>query len=66
MFDKVVAALKPRSARYAVSNPQLRGHWVKIQPSGSKTFWTVTRNPQGKLDPARPGRHGQILLRKSL
>jgi hypothetical protein len=31
-----------------VSDPELRGHWIRIQPSGSKSFWTVTRNPQGK------------------
>jgi hypothetical protein len=48
MTDKGVAALKPRAARYAVSDPELRGHWIRIQPSGSKSFWTVTRNPHGK------------------
>ena len=48
MSDKGVAALKPRAARYSVPDPELRGHWVRIQPSGTKSFWTVTRNPQGK------------------
>ena len=48
MTDKGVAALKPRASRYAVTDPELRGHWIRIQPSGSKSFWAVTRNPDGK------------------
>ena len=48
MTDKGVAALKPRASRYAVTDPELRGHWVRIQPSGSKSYWAVTRNPGGK------------------
>jgi integrase len=46
--DKGVAALKPRARRYAVGDPELRGHWIRVQPSGAKSFWTVTRNPEGK------------------
>jgi Arm DNA-binding domain len=48
MTDRGVAQLRPRAARYAVSDPELRGHWIRIQPSGAKSFWTVTRNPEGK------------------
>jgi integrase len=48
MTDKGVAALKPRAARYAVTDPELRGHWIRVQPTGSKSFWAVTRNPSGK------------------
>src|SRR5262249_19233133 len=48
MSDKGVAALRPRASRYAKSDPELRGHWVRIQPSGAKSFWAVTRNPNGR------------------
>jgi integrase len=48
MSDKGVAALKPRASRYAKADPELRGMWVRIQPSGAKSFWTVARNPDGK------------------
>jgi integrase len=48
MTDKGVGALKPRAQRYAVTDPELRGHWIRIQPTGSKSYWAVTRNPQGK------------------
>jgi integrase len=43
MTDRGVAALRPRAARYAVPDVELRGG-----SSGSKTYWTVTRNPDGK------------------
>src|SRR5262249_22624468 len=48
MSDKGVAALKPRAQRYAVPDPELRGHWIRIQPSGAKSFAAVTRSPEGK------------------
>jgi integrase len=48
LTDKGVAALKPRPNRYAFPDPELRGHYVRVQPSGAKAFVTVARNPQGK------------------
>jgi len=48
MTDKGVAALKPRAQRYAVTDPELRGHWIRVQPTGAKSYWAVTRNPQGR------------------
>jgi integrase len=48
MSDKGVAALKPRASRYAKPDPELRGHWIRIQPKGARSFWAVTRNPDGK------------------
>ena len=48
LSDKGVAALKPRAARYAFPDPELRGHYVRVQPSGAKTFVTVACNPAGK------------------
>ena len=48
LTDKGIVALKPRAARYAFPDPELRGHYVRIQPSGAKSFCTVTRSPSGK------------------
>jgi integrase len=48
LTDKGVAALKPRADRYTFPDPELRGHYVRIQPSGVKTFVAVTRAPTGK------------------
>jgi integrase len=48
MSDKGVAALKPRAKRYAVGDPELTGHWIRIQPTGAKSFWAVANNPDGR------------------
>jgi integrase len=49
LTDKGIAALKPRaSSRYAFPDPELRGHYVRVQPSGAKTFVTVARDPAGR------------------
>ena len=41
----------PRSSRapkrYAFADPELRGHYVRVQPSGAKAFVAVTRGPAG-------------------
>ena len=48
LTDKGVAALKVRPQRYAYPDPELRGHYVRVQPSGAKAFVTVARSPAGK------------------
>jgi integrase len=48
LTDKGVAALKPRAARYLLPDPELRGHYIRVMPSGAKSFVAVARNPLGK------------------
>jgi integrase len=48
LTDKGVAALKPRLQRYAFPDPELRGHYVRVQPSGARAFVTVARAPNGR------------------
>lgn len=48
LSDTGVAALKPRPTRYAMPDPELRGHYVRVAPTGAKTFATVARDPSGK------------------
>jgi integrase len=48
LTDRGVAALKPRPKRYAVPDPEMRGLWIRVQPSGGKSFWTIGSNPEGK------------------
>jgi integrase len=48
LSDKGVAALKPRAARYAVPDPELVGHYVRVTPNGHKSYCAVTLDPQGK------------------
>ena len=35
LTDKAVAKLKPKSKTYHHPDPELRGHYVRIQPSGT-------------------------------
>ena len=46
LSNKGVAALKPRAARYATPDPELRGHYIRVQPSGAKSFVAVSVDPQ--------------------
>jgi integrase len=48
LSDRGVAALKPRPNRYAFPDPELTGHYVRVQPSGAKAFVAVARDPAGK------------------
>jgi len=48
LSDRGVLALKPRPARYAFPDPELVGHYVRVQSSGAKSFVAVTRSPAGK------------------
>jgi Arm DNA-binding domain len=41
LSDKGVAGLQPRAARYAYPDPELSGHYVRVWPSGVKTFVAV-------------------------
>jgi hypothetical protein len=48
LTDVGVAALKPRSKFYAHPDPQCPGHYVRVSPTGFKSFVAVTRAPNGK------------------
>src|SRR5262249_37499479 len=46
--DSSIEGLKPRANRYAEPDPKLAGHYVRVTPSGAKSFVAVARDPQGK------------------
>lgn len=48
LTDNIIANLKPKAARYAIPDPKLAGHYVRVSPSGAKSFVAVTRDPNGK------------------
>ena len=48
LTDNQIAKLKPKDKRYTVSDPDLRGHYVRVTPNGVKTFVAVARNGLGK------------------
>jgi integrase len=48
LTDRSVKLLKPRAKRYPVLDPELAGHYVRVQPTGAKAFAAVARDPHGK------------------
>jgi integrase len=48
LTDAGVRALKPRPKRYAFPDPQLAGFYVRVTPTGSKSYCSVTLSPAGK------------------
>jgi hypothetical protein len=48
LTDKGVEALERKPTRYVVSDPELRGHYVRVPPDGPKVFAAAARTPYGK------------------
>jgi hypothetical protein len=48
LTDRSVKALKPRKARFTISDPALAGHYVRVHPTGVKSYIALTRDPFGK------------------
>jgi len=44
LTDKMVAALPKKRKRYTVSDPEQRGHYLRIPPSGPNVYAVVARN----------------------
>jgi len=43
--DKQIRSLKVKGLRYALPDPELVGHYVRVHPTGAKTFVAVARDP---------------------
>ena len=48
LTDDGVQALKPRSKRYAHADPELASHYIRVTPSGAKSFVVVVRDRDGR------------------
>ena len=46
--DEGVAKLCATTNRISVRDPELPGHYIRITPNGSKSFWAVARDKSGK------------------
>ena len=57
LTDRGVVALKPRPTRYHFPDPQMTGHYVRVLPSGSKTFaWSPAIRTEHKSGPRSAAR----------
>jgi integrase len=48
LTDRMVAALPKKRKRYSVADPELSGHYVRVMPSGAKSYAAVARDLYGK------------------
>src|SRR5262245_11481347 len=46
--DDGVAKLQTPTRRVSIPDPECRGHYIRMTPNGSKSFWAVARDPSGK------------------
>ena len=46
--DDGVANLKASDKRQTIPDPELRGHYIRVMPTGTKSFFAVARDPSGK------------------
>jgi len=48
LTDIGVKKLRPRASRYFEPDPEMPGHYVRVHPSGGKSFVATARDPRGK------------------
>jgi integrase len=48
LTDKMIATLPRRAKRYIVTDPEMRGHYVRVPTKGPVVFAAVARGPIGK------------------
>src|SRR5262245_41901037 len=48
LTDKGVANLKAKDKLYMHPDIQLPGHFIRVNPGGSKSYVVIARNPSGK------------------
>ena len=48
LTDNMVAKLKPGPKRRTLPDPELRGHYVRVTPTGARSYVAVARDPGGK------------------
>ena len=46
LTDRSIAALKPKPKRFAVADPALASHYVRVAPTGAKSFVCVAIDPR--------------------
>jgi hypothetical protein len=62
LSDRGVAALTPRATRYAYPDPEMPGHYVRVHPSGAKSFVAVTIGADGKQAWITVGKVGTLTI----
>src|SRR5690348_16505176 len=48
LTDAKIAKLRPKASRYVVPDGEVPGLYVRVMPSGTKSYQIVSRDPEGK------------------
>ncbi len=48
LTDNMILKLKPARKRLTMPDPELRGHYIRVTPTGKKSFVAVARDPGGR------------------
>ncbi|MCH7543266.1 MAG: DUF4102 domain-containing protein, partial [Proteobacteria bacterium] len=48
LTDNMIKKLKPGPKRLTLPDPELRGHYLRVTPTGAKSYVAVAREPHGK------------------
>ena len=48
LTDNMIAKLKPGPKRRTIPDPEMRGHYIRVTPTGAKTYCAVGRDLDGK------------------
>ncbi|MCH8155053.1 MAG: DUF4102 domain-containing protein, partial [Proteobacteria bacterium] len=48
LTDAMILKLKPGSKRLTMPDPEMRGHYIRVTPTGAKSYVAVARAPDGK------------------
>jgi hypothetical protein len=48
LTDRQIQALKPKAKRYVISDPDQRGMYLRVMPTGQRSFVAVAPSPHGK------------------
>jgi integrase len=63
--DKSVAKLEVKPKVYLSPDPQLPGHYVRVMPSGSKSYVAIARDPKGQQVWKTLGKTVELTLEKA-
>ncbi len=65
LTDKQLNATRRRSKRFILSDPELRGHHVRVPPEGPISFVAVARDPYGKQIWATLGTTAELTIEQA-
>ncbi len=58
--NQLIARLAPKDKPFEVNDTELRGFILRVQPSGSMSYYAAYRLSDGRKDRFRIGRHGHL------